>query len=193
MQKTSLKNNTKKGVDTMNIALKKKELNSPSAPLGYNDLPEEFKREIERLGGTKVELVIEKQLTKTDISSSIDRMSMPLNQLVSISFLEDEDKEMLENCKTMTVQLIDPGLVQGDINLRRLIYVLRTQWGNVARKNKLKAGDIVQVDWSFQVNRALYLALVLVKRSSVGWDHQESGDDGDSECKSRIVDGGSSK
>ncbi|KAM1142263.1 hypothetical protein FF1_042077 [Malus domestica] len=174
MQKMSLKNNTKKGVDTMNIALKKKELITPSASLGYHDLPEEFKREIERLSGTKVELVIEKQLTKTDISSSTNRMSMPLNQLISISFLEDEDKEMLENCKTMTVQLIDPGLVQGDINLRRLvmgkekkpgsaIFVLRTQWGDVARKNKLKAGDVVQ----------------------------ESDDDGDSECKSSIVDGGS--
>ncbi|KAB2620338.1 B3 domain-containing protein [Pyrus ussuriensis x Pyrus communis] len=162
-----------------------------------HDLPEEFKREIERLGGTKVELVIEKQLTKTDISSSIDRMSMPLNQLVSISFLEDEDKEMLENCKTMTVQLIDPGLVHGDINLRRLvmgknpIYALRTQWGDVARKNKLKAADLVQV-WSFRVNRALHLALVLAKSSSVEGDHQESDGGGDSECQSSIVDGGSS-
>ncbi|TQD94583.1 hypothetical protein C1H46_019828 [Malus baccata] len=178
MQKMSLKNNNKKGADTMNIALKKKETISPSAPLGYHDLPEKFKREIERLGGTKVELVIEKQLTKTDLRSG--RMSMPLNQIVSISFLEDEDMEMLENGETMTVRLIDPGLVQGDINLRRLekregknpIYVLRTQWGDVARKNKLKAADLVQV-WSFRVNRALHLALVLVKSSSVDGDHQE--------------------
>lgn len=197
MQKMSLKNNTKKGADTMNIALKKKETISPSAPLGYHDLPEEFKREIERLSGTKVEFVIEKQLTKTDLSSG--RMSMPLNQIVSISFLEDEDMEMLENGETMTVRLIDPGLVQGDINLRRLelgkgknpMYVLRTQWGDVARKNKLKAADLVQV-WSFRVNRALHLALVLVKSSSAEGDHQESGGGGDRECQSSIVDGGSS-
>ncbi|XP_068316277.1 B3 domain-containing protein At1g05920-like [Pyrus communis] len=196
MQKMSLKNNTKKGADTMNIALKKKETISPSAPLGYHNLPEEFKREIERLGGTKVELVIEKQFTKTDLSSG-NRMSMPLNQIVSISFLEDEDMEMLENGETMTVRLIDPGLVQGDINLRRLemgknlIYALRTQWGDVARKNKLKAADLVQV-WSFRVNRALHLALVLAKSSSVEGDHQESDGGGDSECQSSIVDGGSS-
>ncbi|CAB4271596.1 unnamed protein product [Prunus armeniaca] len=49
----------------------------------HHDLPEAFKRKIDSLGGKEVALVIEKELTKTDLETSGNRMSMPLNQITS--------------------------------------------------------------------------------------------------------------
>ncbi|PQQ04239.1 hypothetical protein Pyn_24825 [Prunus yedoensis var. nudiflora] len=44
---------------------------------------------------------------------------MPLNQITSTDFLEEDERGRLQKEETMNVQLIDPGLVQGDVNLRR--------------------------------------------------------------------------
>ncbi|CAL9008509.1 unnamed protein product [Prunus brigantina] len=195
MMMTLKKKNANKGTSSINkITPKRKELSSLSSS-AHHDLPEAFKRKIDSLGGTKVALVIQKKLRKTDLSKSGNRMSMPLNQISSTDFLEDDERGRLEKEETMKVQLIDPGLVQGDINLRRWnmkkkngknskMYVLRTQWSDVAKRNHLKEKDLVQV-WSFRVNGALYLALVLVNESC-GGDQKES-DDG--AYKSSVVDG----
>ncbi|KAI5347206.1 PREDICTED: B3 domain-containing At1g05930 [Prunus dulcis] len=62
------------------------------------------------------------------------------NHVSSTDFLEDDERGRLEKEETMNVQLTDPGLVQGDVNLRRwdmkkkngknhsIMCVLRTQW-----------------------------------------------------------------
>ncbi|VVA10941.1 PREDICTED: B3 [Prunus dulcis] len=190
------KKNANKGTSSINkITPKRKEELSSLSSSAHHDLPEAFKRKIDSLGGTKVALVIQKKLRKTDLSKSGNRMSMPLNQISSTDFLEDDERGRLEKEETMKVQLIDPGLVQGDINLRRWnmkkmngknskMYVLRTQWSDVAKRNHLEEKDLVQV-WSFRVNGALYLALVLVNESC-GGDQKES-DDG--AYKSSVVDG----
>ncbi|KAH0979186.1 hypothetical protein GBA52_006363 [Prunus armeniaca] len=113
------KKNANKGTSSINkITPKREELSSLSSS-AHHDLPEAFKRKIDSLGGTKVALVIQKKLRKTDLSKSGNRMSMPLNQISSTDFLEDDERGRLEKEETMKVQLIEPGLVQGDINLRR--------------------------------------------------------------------------
>ncbi|CAN6709369.1 unnamed protein product [Malus baccata var. baccata] len=201
------KDKVKKAKGSTKNSLKTKEpIGSPSTPPKYHDLPDEFKREIARLEGTRLSLVIQKPLTMTDVNQNDNRLSMPEAQIVSMDFLEGAEKELLKENQTMSVQLIDPGLVKGGINLRRWhmkkkpdknsskpekngskIYVLRTQWGAVAKRNKLKPGQLVQV-WSFRVNGALYLALVLVKESRGEGDHKES-DGGHSGGKSGVVEG----
>ncbi|BFG23177.1 hypothetical protein CerSpe_094500 [Prunus speciosa] len=195
MMMSKKEKNANKGTGSINkITPKRKELSSLSSSV-HHDLPEAFKRKIDSLGGTEVALVIQKKLRETDLSKSGNRMSMPLNQISSTDFLEDDERGRLEKEETMKVQLIDPGLVQGDINLRRWnmkkkngknskIYVLRTQWSDVAKRNHLKEKDLVQV-WSFRVSGALYLALVLVNESC-GGDQKESDDGG---YKSSVVDG----
>ncbi|KAM1471719.1 hypothetical protein EV1_041731 [Malus domestica] len=193
-RKVMPKNNVKKAKgSTKNSPKKKEPIGSPSTPPKYHDLPDEFKREIVRLEGTRLGLVIQKRITMTDISPGENRLSMPEAQIVSMDFLEAKEKELLEGQQTMKVQLIDPGLVKGDINLRlwhmksSKLYVLRTQWGAVAQRNELKPGQLVQV-WSFRVNGALHLALVLVKESGGKGDRKES-DGSDSGGRRIAVEG----
>ncbi|CAB4301688.1 unnamed protein product [Prunus armeniaca] len=177
------KKNANKGTSSINkITPKREELSSLSSS-AHHDLPEAFKRKIDSLGGTKVALVIQKKLRKTDLSKSGNRMSMPLNQISSTDFLEDDERGRLEKEETMKVQLIEPGLVQGDINLRR--WNMKKKNGKKQQnRNHLKEKDLVQV-WSFRVNGALYLALVLVNESCGGV--QKESDDG--AYKSSVVDG----
>ncbi|TQD73976.1 hypothetical protein C1H46_040493 [Malus baccata] len=53
---------------------------APSIPSPIQELPNEFKEKIASLHGYQVQLVIQKQLFKTDLSSGHDRLSMPVNQ-----------------------------------------------------------------------------------------------------------------
>ncbi|XP_061999283.1 B3 domain-containing protein At2g32645-like [Rosa rugosa] len=135
-----------------------------------HDLPEVFRKKIETLGGTKVNLVIEKTLYKSDLVQGENRLSMPFKQIRS-KFLEDDEVRRLANYETLTVPLIDTMLQEREICLSRWSlhtskwYVLKTQWyKKIVLNNGLRKGDLIQV-WSFRdkVNN-LHLALVLVER-----------------------------
>ena len=60
------------------------------------------------------------------------------------------------------------------------MYVFKTRWTEVYKKNQLQRGDVIQV-WSFRdVGNNLHFALVLVEKAKKGG----SGSDGD-ECSQR--------
>ncbi|XVF42681.1 hypothetical protein PTKIN_Ptkin01aG0384200 [Pterospermum kingtungense] len=57
------------------------------------DMPEEFKNRIKTLGGTEINLVIQKFLQVTDLNRSQGRLLMPSNQLRSLCLNEDEQEK----------------------------------------------------------------------------------------------------
>ncbi|KAJ7946643.1 B3 domain-containing protein [Quillaja saponaria] len=165
----------------------------PIVPLAYPppDLPEEFKSEISKWGGTEVTLVIQKPLFKTDLQRDHGRVSIPVKQIRE-KFLRDYEEEVLENQQEIDVQLIHrpegsgiPIIRTTNIILRQwdmkklsgkvsTTYVLRTTWNDVAKVNGLKPGDVIQI-WSFRNKKEkLCLALVVVGRGSEQKQKQKS-------------------
>lgn len=160
-----------KGKGLMMYREKKKKKKNDSVPsTTHQDLPEEFKRKIETMGGTsdKVKLVLLKKLYASDLDPQQNRFSLPVNQLLC-NFLEAEEVERLEKREVMNISLIDPMVEEEAICLKQWnywsnskSYVLITQWSDVAVKNRLKENDLIQV-WSFR-DCDNNLHLVLVKR-----------------------------
>ncbi|XP_049382760.1 putative B3 domain-containing protein At2g27410, partial [Solanum stenotomum] len=139
-------------------------------------LPDELKEKISGMGVqiSQVKLVIQKALYDTDLSYQHMRLSIPLNQVVSKDFLTPQQKMVLEtrdivSNKKNKIQfnLIDPSLEQTKIHLAKWDmnkssnYVLLNDWMEVAERNKLKSGMVVQL-WSFHQHLIPWLALVLV-------------------------------
>ncbi|WMV14324.1 hypothetical protein MTR67_007709 [Solanum verrucosum] len=139
-------------------------------------LPDELKEKILGMGVqiSQVKLVIQKALYDTDLSYQHMRLSIPLNQVVSKDFLTPQQKMVLEtrdivSNKKNKIQfnLIDPSLEQTKIHLAKWDmnkssnYVLLNDWMEVAERNKLKSGMVVQL-WSFHQHLIPWLALVLV-------------------------------
>ncbi|KAL6126020.1 hypothetical protein ACLB2K_074071 [Fragaria x ananassa] len=140
------------------------------------DLPEDFKKKIESMGGSKVNLVIEKTLYMSDLALNQNRLSMPFKQLRS-KFLEDDEVRRLANHETFTLPLIDTRLQERQICLSEWSmptskwYALKTQWHKkIVVENELREGDLIQV-WSFRdKGNNLHLALVLVERKGEASD-----------------------
>lgn len=143
------------------------------------DLPQEFKERIQQLNGSKVALVIQKDLFSTDVSDHHYRLSIPWNQIISKDFLTDEEKAYLENTRAeMKVKLIEPSLQECEMTFKRWVkpneknckerakssfsYVLINKWNQLKARNNLKLGDTIQL-WKFRsLADELCLALVLV-------------------------------
>ncbi|XP_006363499.1 B3 domain-containing protein At5g24050-like [Solanum tuberosum] len=139
-------------------------------------LPDELKEKISGMGVqiSQVKFVIQKALYDTDLSYQHMRLSIPLNQVVSKDFLTPQQKMVLEtrdieSNKKNKIQfnLIEPSLEQTKIHLAKWDmnkssnYVLLNDWMQVAERNKLKSGMVVQL-WSFHQHLIPWLALVLV-------------------------------
>ena len=128
----------------------------------------QFKHKIDVLKCQDLKLVIQKQLSLTDMDSSSARLSIPEGQMRA-DFLAQEDQEQREpnstSCKGMQVPLIEPSLAYSTIILKKwkldsgISYIFGSGWQTVAKKNWLKADDIIQ-PWSFRVNQRPCLALV---------------------------------
>ncbi|KAL6178153.1 hypothetical protein ACLB2K_049672 [Fragaria x ananassa] len=177
-----------------NTSKKKMKYSQPLASIQHQDLPEEFKRKIETMGGCSDEarLVIQKELYDSDLAPTASRFSMPRKQVLC-PFLEKDEEEWLEiRGRELHITLIDPMVEEEDIFLtqwsygygRSKSYVLRTQWNYVAAKNGLKPKDVIQV-WSFRNKTNNKLHLALVKRG----DSDGAGSDSSSSTGSTIVDG----
>ncbi|PQQ14670.1 hypothetical protein Pyn_30964 [Prunus yedoensis var. nudiflora] len=176
------------------------------------DLPEDFKKMIiGQMNGTELRCLIQKELFKSDVNGSLNRFSLPPNQVLCNDFLTPNEIEALKERKekknhdqgslkspspSLKVPFIDPSLKLEDkegINLtmwtlsnsETKTYVLRTKWGKVVSKNKLIAGDVIQV-WSFRANNnQLHLAIVVVKRAGkIGTNQSE----GSSSKSGNVVD-----
>ncbi|KAF8042819.1 hypothetical protein BT93_A1216 [Corymbia citriodora subsp. variegata] len=141
----------------------KKSKGSPPVPSNPPaDMPREFKDRIDRMGGKEVKLVIEKELSRTDLDRHICRVSIPKNQVRDLSFLRDEENRVVEAQNALDVTVIGPrqsqvlkfALVEmGSRKKARpsLIYNFRSGWNNFAAENGLKVRDRIQI-WSFRVD-----------------------------------------
>ncbi|GAU40023.1 hypothetical protein TSUD_258160 [Trifolium subterraneum] len=59
-------------------------------------LPLVFKEKIEQMEGSDVMLVMQKKLTKTDVTANNNRLSIPQNECITENFLESEEKSSLD-------------------------------------------------------------------------------------------------
>jgi hypothetical protein len=134
-------------------------------------MPTEFKEKIIGLKGSDIMFVIQKGLTITDMNASQNRLLVPRDPKRD-DFLRSEEQLSLEekeadgrHFKGKKVQLIEPGLQLSTIILKkwklgcRNYYVLSNTWMDVAKRNRLKPGNTIQL-WSFRVNQELHLALI---------------------------------
>jgi hypothetical protein len=134
-------------------------------------MPTSFKDKIMGVQGSNIKLVIQKQLTITDMNASQDRLSIPKGQMKN-DFLSSEEQVSLEekeangiHFKGMEVPLIEPGLQVSSIFLKKWklgsssCFMLSKPWMDVAKRNELKPGNNVQL-WSFRVNQKPHLALI---------------------------------
>ncbi|KAL6178154.1 hypothetical protein ACLB2K_049673 [Fragaria x ananassa] len=154
---------------------KRVKYNSPPCTI-QQDLPENFKRKIETMGGdsNKAQLVSQKRLYKSDIDKQQNRLSLPMNQLL-YNFLEPDEVRRLENTRVRGHHNYRPMGEEEPVCFKKWTYketvksyVLITQWSDVAKKNGLKPGDSIQV-WSFcDRENNLHLAVVRRDESSDG-------------------------
>ncbi|XP_019179033.1 PREDICTED: uncharacterized protein LOC109174243 [Ipomoea nil] len=147
-----------------------------SPPLG---LPVKFKNLILQLAGKRAvcveKLVIQKELTKTDVNSTQNRLSIPA-RLVREEFLTEEEHLLLcqrngkNVCSIDEVPLITPMMEVAKVSLRRwemkkergvpsVSYVIANTWNEIRRRNKFESKMIVQL-WAIRVDVDLWMALV---------------------------------
>nr|GMC46840.1 putative B3 domain-containing protein At3g24850 [Ipomoea batatas]GMC86610.1 putative B3 domain-containing protein At3g24850 [Ipomoea batatas] len=149
--------------------------NGPEPPPG---LPVEFKNLIFQLAGNRAvcveKLVIQKELTETDVKSSQNRLSIPAS-LVREEFLTEEEHLLLcqhngKNVCSIEVPLITPMMEVATGSLRRwemkkesgvfsVSYVIANTWNAIRRRNKFESKMIVQL-WAIRVDVDLWMALV---------------------------------
>ncbi|CAA7055828.1 unnamed protein product [Microthlaspi erraticum] len=150
------------------------------------ELPERFKNKIMEMRGTEERLIFKRKLTKSDVDKGASRLSIPMSELLSHSFLTSDEKEKAENLvkegregRGLTVQVIDPRLRVWELKLRRVVmekretnkgkrgnpsssYWLGYKWNYVVKTNSLREGNDFQL-WSFRSQQKLCLALVLLR------------------------------
>ena len=136
------------------------------------DLPTQFRDKINELQGSDLKLVIQKQLSETDMKSHFARLSLPNGQL-RVDFLSQVHQMILQQRQAngngryrgLEVPLIEPQLVESTITVKKwklgssTSYTLGSQWQQVANDNGLQVGNIIQI-WSFKVDQRPHLALV---------------------------------
>ncbi|GMN43735.1 hypothetical protein TIFTF001_012937 [Ficus carica] len=164
---------------------------NPAPPMPKN-LMELVRRDFDV---STVTFVIQKSLFHTDLEKVENRLSMTLKQIASDEFLTEEEKRTLtrrrpdKRLKGIKVDFIEPNMSRTEMMLKKWelqsssSYVLSHNWHNVSQRNKLKAGDIVQI-WFFRSREGKpCIALVNLGRelaspssSAVGKDAHQRGD-----------------
>ncbi|GAU40029.1 hypothetical protein TSUD_258220 [Trifolium subterraneum] len=138
------------------------------------ELPLVFKEKIDLMEGSDVMLVMQKQLTKTDVTENNGRLSIPEKQVINENFLEPNEKSSLDYDREegrkkrigMSVSVLDPSLNLYDgmcfkkwRMVKSEIYNITGKWNKLVAKNQLEEGQKVQL-WSFRSDRQLCFALV---------------------------------
>ncbi|KAL3534117.1 hypothetical protein ACH5RR_002578 [Cinchona calisaya] len=133
-------------------------------------------------------LVIQKQLTESDVNLDHNQFTIPLNQIQK-KFLYDQEEDRLrtlkkngKDSKHISVMFVEPRCEINALDLKRLslkkknkntkeeeeeeeeeevFYVLTTRWDLIVEdeENKLREGDIVRL-WAVRVGTNLWLVLV---------------------------------
>ncbi|OMO90304.1 hypothetical protein COLO4_19258 [Corchorus olitorius] len=162
-KKLSLNSNEKEGeTKLLNFeGFKKSRLPPPPT------LPQEFKDVIKSLDGTNLVFLMQKNLSRDDLSRIYNRLSIPMCR-VRKGFLSSKEKEelLVHSKNKKPVLFVEPSLDVTKMFMRRLekktysSYVLvSSQWDGIWRRNNLKEGDLVQL-WTFRVKENLGFALV---------------------------------
>ncbi|KAF7150150.1 hypothetical protein RHSIM_Rhsim02G0212100 [Rhododendron simsii] len=150
-----------------NMVQEKKKVNNVVLPEIVPDLPAEFKERIRNLGGTEATLVLQKELTPTDMSLGHRRLSLPWGKLKDKKFLDKVFLATRRNGKDvakMAARLIAENGMEHEIDIRRWnmskgIYNVVEGWNEVVDEHKLCEKLVVQL-WSFRVEGNLWFALV---------------------------------
>ncbi|XP_074369238.1 uncharacterized protein LOC141710574 [Apium graveolens] len=138
-------------------------------------LPVRFADEIQRLGGNDVRLLIQKNLSATDLNPKENRLNIPTNQtreeakdfLTEAENLSLDKRDAKGKIVPMQVPVLEPNLKRSHIDFKKWVvnkspwYVLCGSWTAMQTSNHLEVGSDLQV-WSFRVNEELNLALVEV-------------------------------
>ncbi|XP_058776716.1 B3 domain-containing protein At1g05920-like [Vicia villosa] len=138
-------------------------------------LPLEFKEKIEQMGGIEVKLVIQKKLTKTDVTRGNSRLAIPKGKIKE-SFLTPDEESYLdyernnkeEKIAGMYVSLLDHNLNLWDEMILKKwkmetaeLYNITEGWNELVAENKWNKDEEVEVQlWSFRRNHKLNFALV---------------------------------
>uniref|UniRef100_A0A0A0KUX9 TF-B3 domain-containing protein n=1 Tax=Cucumis sativus TaxID=3659 RepID=A0A0A0KUX9_CUCSA len=124
----------------------------PSMPVAMRD-------RILEMGGYEINLVIQKQLTDTDLNKNHGRLSMNTKQL-SFDFATEEESKLLseqenKNKMGINVMTLDDVLEERMLCLKKwkigsgYVYCLMTKWNLMVEERGLKSGEEIQV-WSFR-------------------------------------------
>lgn len=180
----------KKANHSIMRSTKRRKLNMGTLPKPPPVLPEEFKKRIDAMGGTQVDMVIEKALYPSDSDRNKCRLSMPFGQFKKGFLTKEESTHLAKPKENIIVPFIEPSgkchemtLGQWDMPKKSgktsSMYVLKTNWNMVLQANGLDENDVVQV-WSFRVGTEQQLCLALVVVGSSG-GNQGGRDGGEAE------------
>ncbi|KAK9048420.1 hypothetical protein SSX86_032617 [Deinandra increscens subsp. villosa] len=119
---------------------------------------------IKSIGGSEIELVIRKTLTKSDCDKGLGRLLIPAIQVKNPGFLAVDEKRRLEMKECISVDVFDPQRRKWTLNLAQWNmkngnYALRTKWKNIVRENGFKENTVIRV-FSFRVQQKLCFVVV---------------------------------
>jgi len=139
------------------------------------ELPLAFKEKIEQMEGCEVKLVIQKELTKSDVDKDQSRLSIPIGKIeenfltpteeLSLDYVPQKKKGR-KKIVGMFVPVLDPNLIlYKDMCFKkwkmetREVYIITNKWNKFVAENRFEAKKKVQL-WSFRCHGELYFALV---------------------------------
>lgn len=159
------KTHKRKNPPRTNTAIKKQRRKKKVEQSEYPSIPEmptTMRDRIEEMGGYEINLVIQKQLTDTDLNKNEGRLSMPKKKL-AFDFTTEEERNLLsqqenKNKKGINVMIMN-NMVEDirSICLKKWkigsgngdVYCLMTQWNAFVEETGLKSGQHIQL-WCFR-------------------------------------------
>ncbi|XP_062076644.1 B3 domain-containing protein At1g05920-like [Humulus lupulus] len=120
----------------------------------------------------------QKMLFEADVSKQQGRLSMPISQIISDDFLNDDEKNKVERNEGMQVYIIQPNLDITSLVLKKwqyskknkasspVSYVFIKNWLDVVKRNGLEKGHIVQLLFFRDINANPCFALVNLSNDS---------------------------
>jgi len=139
------------------------------------ELPLAFKEKIEQMEGCEVKLVIQKELTTSDVDKDQSRLSVPIGKIeenfltpmeeLSLAYVPQKKKGR-KKFVGMSVSMLDPNLILYiDMCFKKWkmgtgeVYIITNKWKKLVAENRFEAKKKVEL-WSFRCRGELYFALV---------------------------------
>lgn len=110
-------------------------------------------------------IIARRTIHYSDLSKAQSRLSIPINQVVSLDFLTEEEARIIYEQsilkirqKGVSVVLVDPLLNKHAVDLRKWkiggnwTYVIVDGWNDVVANNEFDVDDVIEI-WSFRYGR----------------------------------------